>query len=104
MHRQVAAANRVYEQRVAAAKKVFDHKRAEAKKELDAAIKAAHDVAGQREFSACTRGVAVQRTRRKEKGPQARARKTANHGEEDEQNAVGGWCVLSVSRSRRLSV
>jgi len=55
-------------------------------------------------FPACTRGVAVQRTRRKEKGPQARARKAANHGEEDEQNAVGGWRVLSVSRSRRLSV
>ncbi len=40
-------------------------------------------------FPACTRGVAVQRTRRKEKGPQARARKTANHGEEDETERRG---------------
>lgn len=47
MHRQVAAANRVYEHKVAAAKKVFDHKMAETKKERDAAIKAAHDAAGQ---------------------------------------------------------
>jgi hypothetical protein len=47
MHRQVAAANRVYDQKVAAAKKVYDHKKAEARKERDAAIKAAHDAAGQ---------------------------------------------------------
>jgi hypothetical protein len=51
MHRQVAAASRVYEQKVTAAKKVFDHKKAEAKKERDAAIKAAHNAAGQQEFS-----------------------------------------------------
>jgi hypothetical protein len=47
MHRQVAAANRVYDQKVAAAKKVYDHKKAEAKKERDAAIKVAHDAVGQ---------------------------------------------------------
>jgi hypothetical protein len=47
MHQQVAAANRVYEHKVAAAQKVFDHKKAEAKKERDAAIKVAHNAAGQ---------------------------------------------------------
>jgi len=47
MHQQVAAANRVYEHEVAAAKKVYDHKKAEATKKRDAAIKAAHDIAGQ---------------------------------------------------------